>query len=142
MIGFASVMAADKEGEEPHVVRLRQMFMGIRRHLMRDSWFFVPTEQFLLFKVDKCDDSYESRPLPLVVGGKNRAHPLPADFAEALNEPMQYRFREFNYDVLLLDKDGMVLGLRYEREEFAELGNRLHLVCFVPIRRTAKGQLT
>jgi hypothetical protein len=38
--------------------------------------------------------------------------------------------------VLLDDEDGMVLGLRYEREESAELGNRLHLLCFVPRLRS------
>jgi hypothetical protein len=109
-----------------------KMFMGIRRHLMRDSWFFVPAERFLLFKIDKRGDSYESRPLPLAVGAANPARPLPDDFAVALNEPMQCKFRDFNYGVLIDDEDGMMLGLRYEREEFAGLGNRLHLLCCVP----------
>jgi hypothetical protein len=74
--------------------------------------------------------------LPLVVGAANPAHRLPADFAEGLNEPMQCKFRDFNYGALLDDEDGMVLGLRYEREEFAGLGNRLHLLCFVPRLRS------
>jgi hypothetical protein len=113
-----------------------KMFMGIRRHLIGDSWFFVPPERFLLFKIDKRDDSYESRPLPLIVGAANFAHSLPADYAETLNDPMQSKFRDFNYGVLLDDEDGMVLGLRYERKEFADLGNRLHLLCFIPNPRS------
>jgi hypothetical protein len=118
-----------------------KMFMGIRRDLMGDSWFFVPPGRFLLFKIDKRDDSYESRSLPLVVGAANPAHPLPKPFAEALNEPMPCKFRDFSYGILLNDEDGIVLGLRYEREEFAGLGNRLHLLCFIPNPRptTEKG---
>ena len=96
----------------------------------------MPAERFLLFKIDNRGDLYESRPLPLIVGATNPAHPLPPDYAEALNESMQCKFRDFNYGVLLDDDDGMMLGLRYEREEFAELGNRLHLVCFVPRQRS------
>lgn len=45
-----------------------KMFMGIRRRLMRKSWFFVPAEQFLVFKVDKRDGHDQARLLPLSVG--------------------------------------------------------------------------
>jgi hypothetical protein len=117
---------------EQVTAKFKKMFMGIRRHLMGDSWFFVPEDHFLLFKIDKREDIYEARPLPLVVGAANPAHPLLRDYAEAMNEPMDHKFRDFNYGVLIDDEDGMMLGLRYEREEFAELGNRLHLVCFIP----------
>ena len=108
------------------------MFMGIRRHLMDKSWFFVPAERFLLVKLDKRDGRYESRPLPLRVGGGNPVNQVAPECAKALDEPMRYKFRDFSYEVFANDDDGMVLGLRYEREEFAGLGNRLYLMCFVP----------
>jgi hypothetical protein len=118
--------------DEEATVKFVKMFMGIRRHLMRDSWFFVPAERFLLFKIDKPDDAYEARPLPMRVGVANPAQPLRREWTEALDEPMQHRFRDFSYEVLTYDEDGIVMGLRYEREEFAALGNRLYLLCFVP----------
>jgi hypothetical protein len=122
--------------DEQVTAKFVKMFMGIRRHLMGKSWFFVPAERFLLFKVDKHQDTYAARPLPLRVGVVNPAGLLPTDFAEALNEPMQHRFREFSYECFTNDEDGMVMRLRYEREEFAELGNRLYLLCFVPTPRS------
>jgi hypothetical protein len=82
--------------------------------------------------VDKRENSYEVRKLPLRVGVANPAQPVPADFAEMLNEPMQYKFRDFSYEWFANDENGMAMGLRYEREEYAELGNRLYLLCFVP----------
>jgi hypothetical protein len=107
------------------------MFMGIRRHLMKDAWFFVPAERFLLFKVDKPDDAYEARPLPLSVGVANPAQSLPQEWTAVLDGPMQHKFRDFSYEVFAYDEYGMAMGLRYEREEFAGLGNRLYLLCFV-----------
>jgi hypothetical protein len=118
--------------DEQVTAKFVKMFMGIRRHLMKDAWFFVRAERFLLFKVDKRDDAYEARPLPLSVGVANPAHPLPQEWTTALDEPMQHKFRDFSYDVFAYDEDGMAMGLRYEREEFAGLGNRLYLLCFVP----------
>jgi hypothetical protein len=109
-----------------------KMFMGIRRQLLRGAWFFVPAERFLLFKIDAVGERYESRPLPMRVGEVNSAQPLGAEFTSALAEPMQYKFRDFAYELFANDDDGVVLGIRYEREEFAELGNRLYLLCFVP----------
>jgi hypothetical protein len=44
--------------DEQLTAKFVKMFMGIRRYLMRKSWFFVPAEQFLLFKVDRREDSY------------------------------------------------------------------------------------
>jgi hypothetical protein len=70
------------------------------------------------------------------VGGANPGHPLESKFAEALNEPMQYKFRDFSYEWFADDEAGMVMGLRYEREEFEGLGNRLYLLCFVPKPRS------
>jgi hypothetical protein len=123
--------------DEQVTAKFVKMFMGIRRHLMRKSWFFVPVEQFLLFKVDKREDRYEARLLPLSVGVVNPAGQLDQEFAAALDEPMQYKFRDFSYELFANDEDGMVMGLRYEREEFAGLGNRLYLLCFVPKARSA-----
>jgi hypothetical protein len=114
-----------------------KMFMGIRRHCLRKSWFFVPAEQFLLFKIDKHGDGYVARLLPLSVGVANPAGQVDPEFAAALEEPMQFKFRDFSYELFADDEDGMVMGLRYEREEFAGLGNRLYLLCFVPKARTA-----
>ncbi len=110
-----------------------KMFMGIRRHLMGKSWFFLPPEHFLLFKLDKRDGSYEARRLPLNVGAVNAAQPVEdAKFAEELDKPMQYKFRDFSYEWFADDKEGMAMGLRYEREEFTGLGNSLYIMCFVP----------
>jgi hypothetical protein len=66
------------------------------------------------------------------VGEVNPAQLLDARFTSALAQTMQYKFRDFSYELFADDDDGMVLGIRYEREEFAELGNRLYLLCFVP----------
>jgi hypothetical protein len=118
--------------DEQVTAKFVKMFMGIRRHLMREAWFFAPAERFLLFKIDAVDGRYESRPLPMRVGEVNPAQPLDAAFTSALAEPMQHKFRDFGYELFTDDDDGMVLGIRYEREEFAELGNRLYLICFIP----------
>jgi hypothetical protein len=109
-----------------------KMFMGIRRRLMGDEWFFLPPERFLIFKLDKRGDAYESRMLPLNVGVANPASTLAPEWTKPLDATMQYKFRDFSYELFADDKDGLVMGLRYEREEFAGLGNRLYLLCFVP----------
>jgi hypothetical protein len=126
--------------DEQVTAKLIKMFMGIRRHLMRDAWFFVPAELFVLFKVDKRDAAYEARLLPLRVGGANLAQPLPQEWTADLDEPMRHKFRDFGYDVFANDEDGMTIGLRYERDEFAGLGNRLYLLCFVPHPSPSSGR--
>jgi hypothetical protein len=108
-----------------------KMFMGIRRHLMDASWKYVPAEQFMLFQLEPHASGYNARRLPLAVGGPNRSDPIAPDFAEALNAPMAHRFRDFRYEWLGSEAEGMTIGLRYEREEFAGVGNRLYLLCLV-----------
>lgn len=118
--------------DEQVTAKFVKMFMGIRRHLLRRSWFYAPAEQFLLVKIDRREGVSEGRRLPLTVGGGNPAQPVPAEFAEAMDGAMQYKFRDFAYELFANDDDGIVMALRYEREEYAGLGNRLLLLCFVP----------
>ncbi|MCE9529833.1 MAG: hypothetical protein K8T89_01630 [Planctomycetes bacterium] len=109
-----------------------KMFMGIRRHLLREKWYYVPAEGFTILKIDPVDDLHEGRVLPLRVGGRNPSRTFEPDINAALKEPMRHKFRDFRYDWFADDDDGMVFGLKYEREEFAHLGNRLFLICAVP----------
>ena len=47
----------------------------------------------------------------------NAAQPVEdAKFAEELDKPMQYKFRDFSYEWFADDKEGMAMGLRYEQE--------------------------
>jgi hypothetical protein len=117
--------------DEKITAKFVKMFMGVRRHLLKKAWFFLPQEQFILFKADKLEDHYEARQLPLTVGGPNPAGPLSQEWTETLDHPMQYKLRDFSYELFANDADGMMMGIRYEREEFAGLGNRLYLLCFV-----------
>ena len=128
--------------DEKLTAKFVKMFKGIRRHLLNKKWFFVPAVDFNLFKIDKHNDLQEVRPLPLNVGGPNPAVPLSPEFCEMLNEPMRHKFRDFRFEWFADDDDGMVMGLKYEREEFAHLGNRLYLVCFIPNTPKLAAQMT
>ncbi len=85
------------------------MFMGIRRHLLHRSWFYVPAEQFVIFKIDRDEVSYQARVLPMSVGGPNHAQPLHPQFTEVLNEQMRHKFRDFRFEWFADDEEGMVM---------------------------------
>jgi hypothetical protein len=112
--------------------KLTKMFMGLRRKLMGEAWYFLPRETFRIYKIDPGLSGWVSRPLPFPVGYPTTGIPLTPDLAEDLSKPMRHKFRDFEYEILANDSDGMAIGLQYTRTDFLHLGNRLELLCFVP----------
>lgn len=86
---------------------LKKMMQGLRRHLLRRDWSFVPADAVTVASLTRAGDGYEARCLPLKVGGPNAALPVPDC---CLDEKLLDRaFRGFRYGHL---GDG-VIGLRY-----------------------------
>jgi hypothetical protein len=112
--------------------KLRKMFRGLRRYILKKSWFYLPASNFIVFQVNKQGKHYETRLLPLRVKGPNPAVPIHPRFYAMLEEPFQYSFGDFHYELFANDADGMMMALKYVHDEFAHLGNRFFLLCYVP----------
>lgn len=112
--------------------KLRKMFRGLRRYMLKKTWFYLPASAFYLFQINRKGNHYETRALPLRVKGPNPALMVHPEFYKILEEQFQYSFGPFHYDIIANDEDGMIMALKYAHDEFAHLGNQFYLVCYVP----------
>jgi hypothetical protein len=106
---------------EDRLTRLfKKMFLGLRRHLLKEDWTFVSTDLLQVFSVTRVEGVRVIRLLPLKVGVPNQAFVLPPEM-EDLFEGCRYHFRDFSFDMT----DDEVMTLKYNR---TQLGNELVLL--------------
>ncbi len=114
----------------------KKMFMGLRRHLLKAEWTYLPEACFGLSQVEKLPVQDAEgvvtvlRPWPLQVGGPNDGFVCPPAFVDDF-ESCDFSFRDFAFGIFdYVDPDNMAMCLKY-RGDGADSASRLHLLCGV-----------
>jgi hypothetical protein len=102
----------------------KKMFMGLRRYILekilRETWTFLPDDNFHLYQLLDEGGVTAVRKLPLMIDEQNPPCFYDLPIREIENE---IKFRDFHFSMT-----GNVISLRYGRKDF---GNELRLLCYV-----------
>jgi hypothetical protein len=114
--------------EEKITNQLRKMMMGVRRHLLGQSWHFVPPERFSMFQINESQGKLVIRNMPVAVGGSPEAFLMPSAFAEDYKQCPGNRFRDFTFGIKQDDEARLLIVMKFDRSAFGE-ANALNLIC-------------